>query len=146
MSSDLTEAELDTLKAIIRLGDYDRKALAKELCLHENSVRYRMERIRAKWDMDGATGVALVIHAIRNGYVIVQDTDVVHEFVRDLLRYLPAGQFTFISHALEDWLTMRAVAFIRERTVKAAREQGEIPVLPETLRHDPSITDQWLSA
>ena len=99
---------------------------AAAMCLHANTVKYRMDSIRAKYGIRGR-----VVHgtktwqtfreAVRRGDVpLPTDRATIDGFLAYVCSRLPSGQGTPLSVAMRAWLHGEAEAFLHDREDVAA--------------------------
>lgn len=116
----LTEVERSTLLAMAEHGP-NHDSLAAILCVHPNTLKYRIECIRRKYGMPrrNAPGLTwrVLYEALRRGDAVIggQPAEVLDDFLGYVLAELPAGALTPLSVGLATWLRDQAAKYLRER-------------------------------
>src|SRR6185437_9918799 len=89
----LTVAEEETVRALVTQPCATVAEVAASMCLHVNSVKYRLECIAEKWDLDGCQHrhLGIILEAIRRGYCQTDAVHVLEDFLAEVNATLPAG-------------------------------------------------------
>ncbi|HEY8691121.1 MAG TPA: hypothetical protein VIR57_00120 [Chloroflexota bacterium] len=115
----LTEAERGTVMALLSAHDLTPTAAAAVMCVHLNTLKYRVKCISTKWGIPNRPG-AVLVEAVRRGYGQSDAELVVAELLAELEATLPGGRATPLAAGIRQWLEDGARRFLRDRSREAA--------------------------
>ncbi len=119
MKTELTEAERETIMGLLSASDLTPTLVARALCIHLNSLKYRVKCISTKWGVPNRPG-AVLVEAMRRGYGQSDAELVVAELLAELETTLPSGRATPLAAGIRQWLHDGARRFLRDRSRAAA--------------------------